>query len=190
MNAKKNVLILYGALISVIFSGAVLFDLLAIAKVFDPFVGEKILIRLIYFPCFFVLTYCWGSIQIRSRVSKAASACLIALLASVAICLVPLIPGVGAILLFLLLGGLIAASIGCAAYGVSQWNEICIPYGILCLLPGYCGVNSFIIGSASGSGAGSMTTAIWSMILLPLFFALIILDMVMVHKRLLPKCAE
>lgn len=190
MNTKKKAHILYGILIFSILLGVTLFDFLSIIKVIDPYRGEKIVVTLIYLPCLLIFLYCWGSIQIRSRVSKAASACLIALLASVAICLVPLIPGVGAILLFLLLGGLIAAGIGCAAYGVSQWNEVCIPYGILCLLPGYCGVNFFIIGAASGSGADSMTTAIWSIILLPLFCTLIILDMVMVHKRLLPKCTE
>ncbi len=190
MNTKKKAHILYGVLILSILLGVALFDFLSIIKAIEPYRGEKIVVILIYLPCLLIFLYCWGSIQIRSRASKAAAACLLALLASGAICLVPLIPGIGAILLFLLLGGLIASGIGCAAYGVSERNEILIPYGILCLIPGYCGVNFFILGAASGSGGGNVTTAIWSMILLPLFCAFMILDMVMVHKRLLPKCAE
>lgn len=158
-------------------------ELLMVADVFTLEFSAWTLLFFVITPIPFTLIYCWGSVGIKSNFSRGAISCLITLLADISVYLILWIPVVGprfAIMTMIAFG---VIAFGLVIIGIGDRTEIYISYGIQCFTAFYCGINLLTILLADGGIDGDIITAFWSMVLLPVLCVLIIIDVVMIKKR-------
>lgn len=178
----KNRFAVFGFSLAALLALEEVFLFLAITEVapqyFPPYMPDGVVLTLIFLP--FAAVWLYTVCSIGGRTQSVKDVLLVGLGglgAAVVATSTAYIPFLG----YRLMRGIIIllgiAAIGLAIYGYRQAGE-CIPCGIACMNTCYFAVNFFLIGMASGSGYGSATTAIWTMIFLPVLIGLIITDAV------------